>query len=133
MFSNPFKKKQKPRFVTQELYEKNLERQLTTNKLIVQRLTELGVREGQTILLDFSFYAIDLPNLKLLEQTLQEMNYTELQIKNSSHNQTEFYLLRGKTTPIEFGENSINEWVKDMIAIGFKYDCEFDGWGTNTN
>ena len=40
------------------------------------------------------------------------------------------YVISGWTTRIEMQDSLVIEWAVSMCDVGFKNDCDFDGWGT---
>ena len=50
---------------------------------------------------------------------------------NHLHKIQKIFVITGWTSPIKMDENTVLNWTKDMCEVGYKYDCDFDGWGTN--
>ena len=40
-------------------------------------------------------------------------------------------VITGWTAEITMSDNAVLDWTREMCALGFKHDCDFDGWGTN--
>jgi len=40
------------------------------------------------------------------------------------------FVITGWTSKIKMSEEIVKQWVENMCNLGFKFDCEFDGWGT---
>jgi regulator of RNase E activity RraB len=30
-------------------------------------------------------------------------------------------------------DGTVQSWAKEMCELGYKFDCDFDGWGTTPN
>ncbi|MFC3562039.1 ribonuclease E inhibitor RraB [Pedobacter jamesrossensis] len=33
-------------------------------------------------------------------------------------------------TKMKMTDEVVKQWTKQMCELGYKFDCEFDGWGT---
>ena len=40
-------------------------------------------------------------------------------------------IVTGWSTPLSMATAAVVEWTENMCNVGYKHDCEFDGWGTN--
>ena len=58
-----------------------------------------------------------------------KLNYS-VDYKVSSSN-PKLFIISGLTTKIKMSDENVKIWVKQMCELGYKFDCEFDGWGTD--
>lgn len=49
----------------------------------------------------------------------------------SQQPQQKEFMISGWTNEISMTDSSIAYWINHMCELGYKYDCDFDGWGTN--
>jgi len=41
------------------------------------------------------------------------------------------FIITGWTTKMKMQADVVANWAEQMCDLGYKYDCEFDGWGTS--
>jgi regulator of RNase E activity RraB len=117
------------RFLSSESYEKNLITQTTMSPQTITQLREYGVTEESLLKLEYFFYTDTKNKAESLSDTLKNKGYsTEFGLSAGDEKQ---YLITGWTSPIQMKEPIVVAWTKEMCEMGFKHDCDFDGWGTN--
>ena len=116
----------KGRFFTKEQYETKLNQAVNID--VLER-----IKNDSTITKDemiFSFYFVTDKRTKIdslidyLEMNEPNQQIIELNKIN------EIWELNGRTYPIKLEIDSINKWEGKMWEIGYKFDCELDGWET---
>ncbi len=116
----------KGRFFTKEKYENEL------NQSVIFDALE-RIKNDSTITKDemiFSFYFITDERTKI-DSLIDYLEKNESKQKIIELNQiNEIWELNGRTYPIKLEIDSINKWERKMWEIGFKFDCELDGWET---
>jgi regulator of RNase E activity RraB len=40
------------------------------------------------------------------------------------------FMVTGWTTIMKMENEILKNWTKQMCELGYKFDCDFDGWGT---
>jgi hypothetical protein len=99
------------------------------NELVVQRLRELGVKDGQPLRLEFFFYAERAEAADALAMALQRDRY-DVELGHAA-DKSGLFVVTGWTVPISVSPDAVNEWCDRMNDLGLAHNCEFDGWGTS--
>ena len=118
-------------FVEEKAFNKNLQNQMKMTPSTLKQLREIGVSSDKQLKLEFFFYTNTLEKAEQLSSQLQKLDY------QSDHgfaagSKTE-YIVNGWTSKMEMSDEEVSNWTKEMCEIGYKFDCEFDGWGTTPN
>lgn len=122
-----FKRKDKS-FVSEAAYDTNKVTQVKLTPQTMGQLRKLNVNEERALKLEFFFYTNTHEKAQALTAELGNLGY---QASNSlSATNSKEYVITGWTTKILMTDSSVGEWVNQMCDLGYKYDCEFDGWGT---
>ena len=79
--------------------------------------------------LEFFFYTNTSEKAAQLAEELKVLSY-DVDFGESQGDQN-LLIITGWTTKIKMDEQTILKWTADMTKLGYKYDAEFDGWGTN--
>lgn len=122
-----FKPKVKP-FVSESAYSSNKVTQTRLTPQTMGQLRKLNVNGEHELKLEFFFYTNTQDKAQALTTDLSKLGYeasNSLSVTNSKE-----YVITGWTTKILMTDSSVGEWVNQMCDLGFKHDCEFDGWGT---
>jgi len=117
------------RFVTEKSFLLNSDKQVEGLPKILGVLREHYVDETNQRRLELFFYTNTIEKAKLFEHELKNRSYS-VESKTSGHDD-ELFVITGWTTKMKIEENTLVNWVREMCELGYKYDCEFDGWGTN--
>jgi regulator of RNase E activity RraB len=88
-----------------------------------------GIDENTSLELEFFFYTDTLEKAEALEKALKELGYSA---ESSEHEYDEEKLITGRTTPLQMRADILTDWTVRMCELGFRHDCEFDGWGAAT-
>jgi hypothetical protein len=126
-----FNKIQERRFITEDFCNAISQNQVAALPKILRVLKKNNVIESETRNLQFFFYTNTAGKAKLLSEELQKKEYSA-EYKIAAHNKKQF-VITGRTGEIALEQNTLAKWAKEMCALGFKCDCEFDGWGTEIN
>jgi hypothetical protein len=119
------------RFVTENKFKKNIEKQVAMSPQTLKQLRQYNVTARSELKLEYFFYTDTAEKSAALAGVLSEKGYTAEHGLSAREDKT--YLVTGWTTPIIMDETSLVEWTRQMCVIGFEYDSNFDGWGTNPN
>lgn len=117
------------RYVTEQSFRENLALQTAMSPKIVEQLRQHGVTNDAALKLEFFFYTDTEKKARALATALRNLDY-EVEIGPSAGNDG-LFLATGWTTPIKMDNRSVVAWTEEMCRLGYKHDCEFDGWGTN--
>lgn len=126
---NFFKSSESERYVTQDAFKSSLSKQSQMTSQTMEKLRKYDIREDSVLKLEFFFYTDALNKAKKLADELSNMAYS-VDYKKSASNSSEF-VITGWTDPIQMGNETVLEWARLMCELGYKNDCDFDGWGTN--
>lgn len=121
------KPKAKP-FVSESAYNSNKSTQTQLTPQTLGQLRKLNVDEERALKLEFFFYTDTAEKAQALTTDLSNLGY-ETSNSLSASNSKE-YVITGWTTKILMTDSCVGEWVNQMCELGYKHDCEFDGWGT---
>lgn len=116
-------------FVTQEAFEANLANQTSMTPETLKQLRIYGVTPERRLKLEFFFYTNEAVKGEALAGELQAKEYSAHHGPSASD--ASLIVVTGWTAPMPMSTNVVLAWTEDMCRIGFKHDCEFDGWGTN--
>ncbi len=94
----------------------------------LEQLRQAGVTEDKELKLEYFFYTNSNEKAKELANELAKLNYT-VEHKLAVDSKTEF-IITGWTTKMKMTEDVVKKWTKEMCELGYKNDCDFDGWGT---
>lgn len=125
-FLKPTSKKEQ--FVTESDFNSNWETHMQLTPLTLQQLRKLSVTADKELKLEFFFYTNTAEKAALFAAEIEKLNYTVGH--GVSAGDKNCFLVRGWTTKMKMADEVVAEWTKQMCELGYKYDCEFDGWGT---
>jgi hypothetical protein len=124
-----FRKGKPKKFLSEKDHERNLASQISMTPQTVQQLREYDVTEDKSLKLEYFFYTNTPEKASALNSVLKNMSY------DSDFDQTsgdaKLQIVTGWTSPILMTEKTVVEWTEKMCNVGYEYDVEFDGWGTN--
>ena len=117
------------KFVNETSFKSNrdIQMEMTTQKL--ERLRKQNVSADKELRLQYFFYTNTADNAKQLANEIEKLNYT---VKHGvSAEDKKIFIVSGWTTKMIMADKAVKRWTKQMCELGFKFDCEFDGWGTD--
>lgn len=123
----PFGKRKKARFVDEEALARSLASQ-TDVVGVVDALEAAGMPPNATLQVEYFFYADVESNGQALARELHTRGYsTECR---PAADGGPLFCITGWTIPLVINREWLASWAADMVRLGFRHDCEFDGWGT---
>jgi regulator of RNase E activity RraB len=126
-----FWKPKNSNYVTEKSFENNCKKQMQMSPMTLKQLRNLKVTEDKELKLEYFFYTNTNEKAELLAKELEKQNYkVEYGV---SIGDKKLFIVTGRTTNIIMKEEIVTKWTKEMCEIGYKFDCEFDGWGTEPN
>jgi len=129
-FNNLFSLGQNPnkKFVTEDSYKKNKNNQVDMAPQTLEQLRELGVTETKELKLEYFFYTNSIDKAKNLADEIRKLNYSVKYGKSAGDKK--LFVITGWTIKMTMADTTVFDWTKQMCDLGYKFDCEFDGWGT---
>ena len=116
----------KAKFITEKEYQINLAKQLKMTPETIAELRKNHVTEDKELKIKYTFFTNSLYKAKSLSKEFDKLNYKTVFGKDS-YNSKQFEIT-GWTTKIRMKESILLSWTKQMCQIGYKFDCDFDGW-----
>ena len=117
------------RFLSKEAFEANLEKQMTMTPQTLRQLRTYGVTPERRRRLDFFFYTDTVEKAAALAAALKHRNY-EVDYRRSASD-AKVQLITGLTTEMTMSDATVLDWTREMCTLGFRHDCDFDGWETD--
>ena len=111
-------------FFSKEVYDNEIE--LDLNEDVLERIYNDGVTSSNELPIEFVFITDTeqkANQLKLMLSSTYPM-YNDLRIDETE----DYWEVHGITNAIKMEIDKINEWNQAMWDIGYKYDCQLDGW-----
>ena len=116
------------RFWTEEAFSHDTARQVLMSPATLEQLGKLGVTSSDQLKLEFFFYTNAPNKASGLAGDLTQLGY-QVEHGESAADKRQ-HVVTGWTTPITMSGDVVKVWTKQMCELGFKHDCQFDGWGT---
>ncbi|GAA5484846.1 hypothetical protein Hsar01_04099 [Haloferula sargassicola] len=97
----------------------------------MEQLRGYGVTDESKLKLEYFFYTNTKEKAESLAKELAGRGYIgDFDVAASDSSQ---FVITGWTPPMAMSDEVVVGWTGEMCEIGYKFDCEFDGWGTNPN
>ena len=117
------------RYLSEEQHRENLSSQLATSPETMEQLRGFGIKEDRSVKLEYFFYTNSVNKAEALSSELGGIGY-QAEFEKCD-NPTKIRIVVGASEPVQMAEAQVLEWTEKMCNIGYKHDCEFDGWGLN--
>ena len=118
-------------FVSESGYKQNRAKQITMAPQTMEQLRGHGVTDDSELKLEYFFYTDSKSKAESLAKELAELGYDgghDVAAGDPSQ-----FVITGWTIPMKMSDEIVVGWTAQMCDVGQKFDCEFDGWGTNPN
>ncbi|SDH28260.1 ribonuclease E inhibitor RraB [Mucilaginibacter sp. P25] len=123
-----FGKKDNGQFVSAEAFSEKSTIQLNMLPVLMEKLRALNVDEDRELMLEFFFYTNTYQKSGAFAQELSNLNY---QVKYGvSEGDKNLFIITGWSAKVKMQDAVVASWISQMCSLGYKFDCEFDGWGT---
>lgn len=116
-------------FVTEQAFKSNLTKQMQMTPQTMKQLRKIDVSADKELKPEYFFYTNTADKAKLFADEIGKLNY-EVKYEQSAGDKKSF-LITGWTTKMTMEDNVVASWTKEMCELGYKFDCDFDGWGTS--
>ena len=116
-------------FISEVDFQRNLNNQKTMAPQTMEQLRNLNVSEDKELKLEFFFYTNTTSKAEELSKELTTMGYSVEYGKSAGDKN--LFVITGWTTKMLMVNKTVINWTSEMCDLGYKFDCDFDGWGTN--
>ena len=116
-------------FVTEQAFKSNLTKQMQMTPQTMEQLRKINVSADKELKLEYFFYTNTADKAKLFADEIGKLNY-EVKSEQSAGDKKSF-VITGWTTKMKMQDSVVANWTKEMCELGYKFDCDFDGWGTS--
>lgn len=121
----------KGQFVNASTFEDNTNKRIQGALKILEQLRAYNITNDRYLQLEYFFYTNKEEKARNLADETKTLNYS---VKHgAAPGNKELFVVSGWTTKTKMDETTITDWVTKMCELGYKYDCLFDGWGTDPN
>ena len=105
--------------------------QLAMNEQTWQALQAHGAGGDSELRLDFFYDAPNHAQADALAAFIQRETDYDVSVNSSGGGllRKKDLAVTGTTQPTRVSQDILDQWVTWMVAAGFEYGCEFDGWG----
>ncbi|HEY9000200.1 MAG TPA: ribonuclease E inhibitor RraB [Mucilaginibacter sp.] len=118
-------------FVNERAFDKNRTLQMQMAPKTLEQLYKYDVTEEKELKLEFFFYTNTAEKAEYFATELEKLNYSVHHGISASNKK--LFIITGWTNKIKMADDIVANWTERMCEIGYEFDCEFDGWGTNPN
>src|SRR4030095_801388 len=123
--------KTKDRFFTEDQFKSDLAKMEIFNNEKLKQLSQYGVTDGSGISMDFYFATDDSLKAQQLAEELESLNYHANRIHPSSNNKN-LWVLSASSSRVNMDIQLLNTWTQSVCSLGYKHDCECNGWNPVT-
>lgn len=111
-------------FFIKDVYDTEI--RLDVNDDVLERIYNDGVNPIDELPIEFVFITDTEEKANKLKQSLslQYITYNDLEVQETE----DYWEVHGITNAIQMNIDKINEWNEAMWDIGYRYDCQLDGW-----
>ena len=115
-------------FVIENAFNNNREKQMQMTPQVLDQLYKLNITQEKELKLEFFFYTNTADKA---EQFAIEIGKLDYSVRHGvSAGDKKLFIITGWTTKMKMADDVVANWTEQMCEIGYKFDCEFDGWGT---
>ena len=115
-------------FVSEKAFKSNLDNQMQMTPQTLHQLRKINVTAEKELKLEYFFYTNTAEKAEKLANEIGKLNYTVQH--GTSASDKKLFIVTGWTTKMKMSDDVVSDWTQQMCEIGNKFDCEFDGWGT---
>ena len=115
-------------FVSESSFKNNRAKQMQMTPQTLAQLREMKVTEDKELKLEYFFYTNTDIKAERLATEIGNLNYS---VEHGvSAGDKKLFIVTGWSTKMRMTDDVVKQWTKKMCELGYKFDCEFDGWGT---
>ena len=116
-------------FVSETAFNSNRDKQMQMTPQTLDQLRKLNVTADKELKLEYFFYTNTAEKAEQLATEIGKLNY--IVEHGVSANDKKLFIVTGWTTQMKMTDEAVKQWTKHMCELGYNFDCEFDGWGTD--
>lgn len=116
-------------FVSEIAFNSNIEKQIQMAPETLDQLRKLNVTANKELKLEYFFYTNTAEKAEQLTTEIRKLSYSVQH--GVSAGDKKLFIVTGWTTKMKMADEVVKQWIKQMCELGYKFDCEFDGWGTD--
>ena len=116
-------------FVTEKAFGHNMTKQLQMVPQTMEQLRKIDVSADKELKLEYFFYTNTIDKAKRFASELEKLNYKVDHGQSAGDKKS--FVITGWTTKMKMETHIVANWTKQMCELGYKFDCDFDGWGTS--
>ena len=122
-----FFKSENKTHISNKKYQKSREIQPVVSRITLSHIHDLSKDTPSFKSVEFFFYTNTFNKTQNLCKALKKRNY-EISYCGSDDNGKTFAVI-GSTPEMGMDDDTFSNWTEEMNDLGYKLDCEFDGWG----
>lgn len=115
-------------FVSETEFNKNRDKQMQMTPQTLEQLRKLNVTSEKELKLEYFFYTNTAEKAEIFATEIKKLNYSVEH--GASAGDKKLFIVTGWTTKMKMSDETVKQWTKQMCELGYKFDCDFDGWGT---
>ena len=116
-------------FVSEQQFKNNTTKQMQMTPQTMEQLRKINVTADMELKLEYFFYTNTADKAELFATELEKLQYTVQH--GPSAGDKKLFIVTGWTTKMKMADSIVADWTKQMCELGYKFDCDFDGWGTS--
>jgi hypothetical protein len=117
------------RYISEKKFQSNLINQLQMTPMTLSEIAKYNKNSKAKMKIEVFFYSKSKKFANKMASELRKKGYS-LDVKKVINNKGE-YLINGWTSEMDISKKEMLSWTKEMCELGYLYNCDFDGWGTN--
>lgn len=115
-------------FVTEKAFSINRDKQMQMKPQTLNQLRKLNITADKELKLEYFFYTNTADKAEKFATEIEKLDYS---VENRvSAGYKKLFIVTGWTSKMKMADEVVKQWTKQMCELGYKFDCEFDGWGT---
>jgi regulator of RNase E activity RraB len=118
-------------FVNVHDFNQNKDMQMKMTTQVIDQLRKLDIKREKELSLEYFFYTNTIEKAERLASEIVKLNYKVDYWLSAGD--PKLFIVTGWTTKMKMDNEIVEKWTKEMCELGNKYDCDFDGWGTDPN
>jgi len=114
-------------FVSEERHRDHLDKMNEINARMLSDLGKYGVHDNSALSLNFYFVTDDSLKALGLAAELENTGYHTNPVHASPKDHT-LWVITGNVASVSMDSSALNQWASSICEVGYKHDCEFQGW-----
>jgi len=119
------------RFLSEDQFKTDLDGLKEANLLKLEQLRKYGVTDESDLRMDFYFVTNDSIKAQKLANELEVQNHHSNRV-HSSANDKRLWVTSANSSRVKMDIESLTKWTDTLSRLGYRYDCQFQGWNPVT-